>query len=335
MEITVYRIGGDEFAVLYHEPIVLTELKEKIENKLTLLNEMQFKVGDENIKIIMNVGIALNTNKLLTHADIALHQAKDKKIPFAVYEKDDKIEEIYQKNIKMAATIHKALIEDRIICYYQPIVTLNSNKTTKYETLVRMVNEDGNIIAPMEFLPIAKKTKLYPRITNAVILQACKCFSNKEEEFSVNLSIDDIDDPATVQEIIKTIIDTNTANRIVFEILESEGIENYDSVIRFIKQVKALGAKIAIDDFGSGYSNFEHILQLNVDYIKIDGSLIKAIASNQRHRIVVETIVDFAKKMGAKTIAEFVCDEDVYNIVKSLGVDYSQGYFTGKPEAFA
>ncbi len=148
----------------------------------------------------------------------------------------------------------------------------------------------------------------------------------------MNLSIDDIKDANTVQEIINTIIKTNTASRIVFEILESEGIENYDEVEGFITQIKSLGAKIAIDDFGTGYSNFEHILKLNVDYIKIDGSLIKNIEENKKHQIIVETIVDFAKKMGSKTIAEFVCNENIFSIVKNIDVDFLQGFYIGKPD---
>jgi EAL domain-containing protein (putative c-di-GMP-specific phosphodiesterase class I) len=134
-----------------------------------------------------------------------------------------------------------------------------------------------------------------------------------------------------VQEIITTITQTGTASRIVFEVLESEGIENYQEVAQFISKIKILGAKIAIDDFGTGYSNFEHILKLDVDYIKVDGSLIQEITDNKRHRIIVETIVDFAQKVGAKTIAEFVSDEAIYNTIKEIGVDYSQGYYTGKP----
>lgn len=176
-----------------------------------------------------------------------------------------------------------------------------------------------------------KKTKLYSHITQEVIHQACNTFKDREEAFSINLSIDDIKDSNTVQEIIKTIIKTNTASRIIFEILESEGIENYEEVVNFITQIKALGAKIAIDDFGTGYSNFEHILKLNVDYIKIDGSLIKGIQQDKKHKIIVETIVDFAKKVGSKTIAEFVSDEEIFKNIKEIGVDFSQGYFTGKP----
>ena len=211
------------------------------------------------------------------------------------------------------------------------IVDLKTNTIAKYETLVRMIDKNNQIIPPLDFLRIAKKTKLYSYITKEVIRQACKTFENRKEYFSINLSIDDIKDASTVQEIINTIIKTKTASRIIFEILESEGIENYDEVVNFITQIKALGAKIAIDDFGTGYSNFEHILKLNVDFIKIDGTLIKNVVHNEKHKIIVETIVDFAKKIKAKTIAEFVSDEAIYLTIKEIGVDFSQGYYTGKP----
>lgn len=331
MKIPAYRIGGDEFAVLFYQPMTRTTLKEHLEQLLSQLHEMKFTVANEIINIRFNVGAALGSVKLLTRADIALHSGKDKKMTVAIYEEKENIEESYKKNIAMAATVHEAILEGRIVCHYQPIHTFKDGKITKYETLVRIMNKDGSLIAPNEFLPIAKKTKLYPRITREVVYQACQCFASKTEEFSINLSIDDINDPYTVQEIVKCLIDTDTAHRVVFEILESEGIENYESVVRFITQIKSLGAKIAIDDFGTGYSNFEHILKLNVDYIKIDGSLIRGIASNSRHHIIVETIAEFAKKISAQTIAEYVCDEEVYEKIKALRIDYAQGYYTGKP----
>ena len=208
---------------------------------------------------------------------------------------------------------------------------LGTGKISKYETLVRMIDSNNQIIPPLEFLNISKKTKLYSHITAEVINQACNTFKDREERFSVNLSIDDIKDAHTVQEIIKTIIKTKTASRIIFELLESEGIEDYEEVINFITQTKALGAEIAIDDFGTGYSNFEHILKLNVDYIKIDGSLIKGMKDNNKNKIIVETIVDFAKKVGSKTIAEFVSDEAIFLITKEIGINCSQGFYIGKP----
>jgi EAL domain-containing protein (putative c-di-GMP-specific phosphodiesterase class I) len=113
----------------------------------------------------------------------------------------------------------------------------------------------------------------------------------------------------------------------VFEIVESEGIEDYEDVLKFIIKVKSYGCKIAIDDFGTGYSNFTHLLKLQTDYIKIDGSIIKDLDTNLGSRALIKTIVNFAKEMGIKTIAEFVEDEKIFTIVKELGVDYTQGYF--------
>lgn len=329
-----YRIGGDEFALLFYENLTQDKLHGRITALLSALDEEHFLVETETLDVRMNVGAALGKNKLLTRADIALHTAKERKIPIAFYEESENIEKQFQNNIAMAATIRKALANGRILCHYQPIINITTGKIDKYETLVRMVDEEGVMVGPLQFLPIAKKTKLYPRITKEVIHQACHLFSSRDEEFSINLSIDDIHDPSTVQEILSTISKTATASRIVFEILESDGIENYSEVAQFTNEVKKLGAKVAIDDFGTGYSNFEHILKLNVDYIKIDGSLIREIADNPRHQIIVQTIIEFAQKMGAKTIAEFVSDERIFNTIQAYGIDYSQGYYTGKPMPF-
>ncbi|MFA5216068.1 putative bifunctional diguanylate cyclase/phosphodiesterase [Sulfuricurvum sp.] len=332
MNFSPYRIGGDEFAILLYEEIVWNDLHSRISALMSLLEENVFVVDEEAINIRMSVGVAIGNDKLLTRADIALNRAKKDKKSIALYAEHENIEETYRANMRMSAIIRNALSQKRILCHYQPIVNLTDGRIDKYETLVRMLDNNGNILSPASFLTIAKKAKLYSHITTEVINQACTLFSTRNEEFSINLSDSDLRDPYIVQEIINTITKTGTASRIVFEILESEGIENYEEVTHFITQVKALGAKIAIDDFGTGYSNFENILKLSVDYIKIDGSLIQGITDNTRHHIVVETIVSFAHKIGAKTIAEFVSDEAIYAAVKNLGVDYSQGYYTGKPE---
>ncbi|MFY9142080.1 EAL domain-containing protein [Sulfuricurvum sp.] len=326
-----YRLGSDEFALTFNEALDHAELEHRLNMLIKLLDKKTFMIHEESLNVRVTIGVAMGIEKVLTRADIALHYGKEHKKQIAFYNQNEKVEEHYRANLTMASNVRRALFEHRIVCYYQPIVNLISGEIVKYETLVRMLDEEGHIVPPMDFLPIAKQTKLYPQITLEVVYQACTLFATRQEEFSINLSDSDIRNPHTVSEIIKTITETGTASRVVFEILESEGIENYDEVTRFINQVKVLGAKIAIDDFGTGYSNFENILKLNVDYIKIDGSLIREITTNQRHHIIVETIIDFAQKIGAKTIAEFVTDELVYNRVKELGVDYSQGYYTGKP----
>ncbi|MDD2368553.1 MAG: EAL domain-containing protein [Sulfuricurvum sp.] len=326
-----YRLGGDEFALVFTNLDDQNELEHRLNILAKFLDEKTFLVKEESLNIRISIGVAMGHEKVLTRADIALHHAKANRKQIAFYNQKEGVEEQYRSNLTMASNVRRALFEHRIICHYQPIVNLKTGTIDKYETLVRMINDEGNIIPPIKFLSIAKQTKLYPRITLEVVYQACTLFASRKEEFSINLSDSDIRNPHTVSEIIRTITETGTAKQVVFEILESEGIESYEEVTRFISQVKALGAKIAIDDFGTGYSNFENILKLGVDYIKIDGSLIREIAGNSRHHIIVETIIDFAKKIDAKTIAEFVSDEVIYNTIKEMGVDYSQGYFTGKP----
>lgn len=197
-----------------------------------------------------------------------------------------------------------------------------------------MIDKNGNSIPPNKFLEFSKKIKLYSSITKKVVAESCKTFKNRNENFSINLSVDDIKDSSTVEFILKTIKETNTTSRVTFEILESEGIENYDEVISFINQIKSLGSKIAIDDFGTGYSNFEHLLKLDVNYIKIDGSLIKNIVNDDKHRIIVETIVSFARRIGIKTVAEFVSDDSILNAIKEIGISCAQGFHIGKSEVF-
>jgi EAL domain-containing protein (putative c-di-GMP-specific phosphodiesterase class I) len=163
-----------------------------------------------------------------------------------------------------------------------------------------------------------------------------KCFAffaERDDEFSINLSIDDIADATTYRFIFDALERFHVADRVIFEILESEGIENFDTMHRFIKAAKSLGCRIAIDDFGTGYSNFAYMLELDVDYIKIDGSLIKNIDSDENSRIVVEAIVEFSKKLGIETIAEFVHSSAVYDMVISLDIDYCQGYYIDEPHS--
>jgi PAS domain S-box-containing protein/diguanylate cyclase (GGDEF)-like protein len=329
-KIQPYRIGGDEFAVLFDKNATYEQVKEFILKIIEKIEKMEFLAKNEPFHIHIRAGAAINGNKLLTHADIAVREAKRKKVPFLIYDESQHIEERYKKNLAMTVSIHKALENDGILCYYQPIFDKNK-QIAKYEVLVRMKDENGNIILPGEFLPIAKTTKLYPQITKRVLEIACEKFSKSDYDFNVNVSIDDINNDELVDYILDIISKTGTAGKIGFEILETEGIENYDTVKNFVDKVKSLGAKVLLDDFGSGYSNFKHILSLNIDCIKIDGSLIREIYKYERNLIIVETIIEFAKKIGAKTVAEFVCDEKVFNVVKNLDIDFFQGFYLSKP----
>lgn len=150
--------------------------------------------------------------------------------------------------------------------------------------------------------------------------------------FSLNLAVADILDTEVRYYILQMLATyPATARRLTFEILENEGMENVEAVQAFIDEVKAAGCQIAVDDFGSGYSNFAHILTLKVDILKIDATLIRNIDDDPQARVLVHTIVDFCRKLGIKTVAEFVHSAPVYETVKELEIDYSQGFYLGKP----
>ncbi|MDQ1340762.1 MAG: hypothetical protein QG567_1920, partial [Campylobacterota bacterium] len=238
----------------------------------------------------------------------------------------------YENNIKWSNILKEAIQDDRLIAFYQPIKNTKTDKIEKYETLIRLRDKDGSIISPYFFLDIAKKIKLYPYITKKVIDDSFKTFENNEYEFSINLSVNDILNEETVEYIKDKVKNSPASKRVVFELLESEGIENYLEVINFIDFIKTYGAKIAIDDFGTGYSSFEHLIELKIDYIKIDATMIKNIDKDKNIELIAQTIVEFANKLGIETIAEFVHTQTVYDKVREIGVTYSQGYFLGEPK---
>jgi len=197
---------------------------------------------------------------------------------------------------------------------------------------MRMIDDNGDYISPIHFLDLAKKNKLYPELTKIMLIKTFKIFKKLDYQVSINLSVEDILNETVNKTIIDKLTRYNIGHKVIFEIIESEGIENFEEVISFIEKVKKVGAQISIDDFGTGYSNFEYIMKLKVDYIKIDGSMIKNIDTNKDSKLVTETIIDFAKKMNIKTVAEFIHSKNVYSVVKDMGIDYSQGYYFGEPK---
>jgi len=175
------------------------------------------------------------------------------------------------------------------------------------------------------------KSKLYPEITKKIVEKSFKYFENRDYEFSINISIEDILNADTVAFLFNALKNYKNPNRVVFEILETDKIENYTILKDFINDIKEFGCKIAIDDFGSGYSNFSHILELNVDYLKIDASLVKNILTDENSKKITQTIINFAKDLNMQTIAEFVEDKESLELLKEMNSDYAQGYYIGKP----
>lgn len=327
----VYKFPNDEFAIFTNAEISEEEFYKIIKNLIDQISQAKFEINNQSIFISFSCGIASNKTPLLIKANSALQIAKKHSKNIVIYQSSFDTTEQITKNIDTLLLLKDAILHNQITPYYQPIYNTRTKKIEKYESLARIVTDDGRVIAPYTFLDISVKSKLYPEITKAMIKKSFNFFKDKNFEFSINLSIADIQNPETIKFITNRLKEFDEPQKIVFEILEGDKIENYEEIKSFIKDVKKLGCKIAIDDFGSGYSNFSHILELNVDFLKIDSSLVKFITTDENSRVVVKTIINFASNLGLKTIAEYVEDKDSLELLEKMGVDFVQGYYIGKP----
>lgn len=329
----LYKLPSDEFAILSTRKIAQDKFINSIKQILQNIEDQKL-TEDNEIYITFSAGISFNTQNLLLESDMALKISKTTKKNITVYDEIYNITSKINKNMDGIKIIKHAIDYDLFVPFYQPIYDLKTQTIKKYESLIRIVEKDGTVIAPYQFLDIAIKSKLYPYLTRTMISKAFDYFKDKEEyEFSINLSIIDIIDKRTVSFIIKKLENFPNPERVIFEILESDQIEDYDVLREFIQRIKFYGVKFAIDDFGSGYSNFTNILELHLDYLKIDASIVKNIMHSETSRKTVLAIVNFASNVGLKTIAEYVEDKESLEMLESLGVDYIQGYYIGKPEA--
>ncbi|MDX9743074.1 MAG: EAL domain-containing protein [Arcobacteraceae bacterium] len=232
----------------------------------------------------------------------------------------------------MRELIIEAIENNQIIPYYQ-MIKCNATTTKKYECLARL-KVKGRILTPIHFLKIAKEENLSDCITKQMVTKSFEYFYNRSCSFSINISFKDIVNDKTRAFILTALDNFHLPQNVIFEILEDESIELLENdnnfFIEFITELKVRGCKIAIDDFGSGYSNFMNLLKMEVDILKIDGSMIKKIES-KNVRLVIEAIVSMAQKLNIQTVAEFVETEDIQTVVKAIGINHSQGYLYSKP----
>ncbi|WP_256679193.1 EAL domain-containing protein [Pseudomonas sp. AOB-7] len=339
-EARLYRLTADEFAVLL--PRQSGEQLEARMSELSAFIQRQ-RLDWQGQEIGFNATLSAASlsagearqgrDNLLASAAIALKLARLQQKNHLLYDPALKIREEYEQNLLWANKVKAALQDDRLLPYFQPIRDNHSGSIGKFECLVRMRDDDGQVINPGRFLGVAKKIRLHRQITWVMLEKCLERFRELPYEFSINLSYEDLTDPQLSQAIKLKLQQSGIAPRVIFEILESEGIDNYSQVHAFIEEVKALGCRIAIDDFGSGYSNFEHLLRLNVDLIKIDGSLIRQLDSDPNAYAVAQGIVQFARSLKMQTVAEFVHSAAVQEKVLALGIDYSQGQHIGMPQA--
>ncbi|MGM0518378.1 MAG: EAL domain-containing protein [Campylobacterota bacterium] len=325
----VYRVGVDHFVILFKHGDT-KKLESIARDLIVTFDENRFVYRSIEIPVSINIGIS-NKKSYLKNAEVAISKSQGSFQRVTVYKDSMNESQKILENFNMLSKVKVALENDSIRPFFQPIVDLKTREITRYEALVRLIDEE-KIVSPFFFLDITKKSKLYPSITKIVVKKSLEFIRREKISVSVNLSYQDIIDYNTMSYLSKIINENKDISKFVtFEILESDEISNYEYIYSFIEEFKEYGCKIAIDDFGSGYSNFTELFNMNPDILKIDGSLIRDIHRSENSRNIVKAMVDLSLKSGIKTVAEFVDDEEVHTIIRELGVDYGQGFLYGKP----
>jgi len=333
----IINLGDGEFAILQEmkendtsatqKEIQIKQLQQNINEAVIQFDKYNFYISViisfstiktniyENVKSGLNKAIETNTDIIFSNNLIE----KERKIALA--------------NSKIIQTVKTALESHKMVSYFQPIINNDTMQIEKYESLVRLIDENNNIISPFAFLDVSKKSRYYNIITTTILHNSFEALNNTDKEISMNLSAIDIENDHTRNHIINLITQNiHNANRMVFELLEDEKVNNFEIVKDFIALIKTFGCQIAIDDFGAGVSNYERLLDYQPDILKIDACLIKHIDTDKYSRDVVETIQLFASKQKIKTVAEFVSTPEILKIIKEIGINYSQGFLLGKPE---
>jgi len=341
------RIGGDEFAIIARgdafEDIVklAEELRELVADFDFLYASQTFKVS-LSIGVIPIDGVETDLESILSDVDSACYVAKQSgRNRVHVTQEDDAEVVKYRNDIAGMQNIKTALADERLVLFHQPVYRIlpDSVETAHSEILLRIKSESGQLFSPAEFIPIAEKYNVMTEIDRWVFSNVVDWLATHQEKFEtpnllINLSglsfINDEFLEFVVEKLESGIIDPA---KLSFEITETAAVDNMHKANVFIDRVHALGCKLALDDFGAGFSTFAYLKELPIDYLKIDGSLVKNLASDNIDREMVKAINEIGHTVGAKTIAEFVEDDEILTVLRQMGVDYAQGYGLGKPRS--
>ncbi len=341
----VARLGGDEFAILLPESddIGAVTLSQKI---ISELNKIQLEYGTVRHKVSTSIGIVnyplidATVHELMGYADLAMYKAKSKgKGTYHVFSADDETKEQLETRVFWKHQIEQALEEKLFVLHYQPILNIATSKISHYEVLIRMKNpQTGEMRAPAKFIQVAEEVGLIQSIDQYVIKQGMTQLARLQKQgmnvkLAINLSGSVVDAPVLLPLLKKLFKSTEVdPSGLIFEVTETAAVSNFQQAKLMMTAVKALGCQFSLDDFGVGFASFNYMRQLPVDIIKIDGIFIKDLDQNAHDQLFVKALVDVAKGLGKKVVAEFVENQEVLKILEQYGVDYAQGYHIGKPE---
>jgi diguanylate cyclase (GGDEF)-like protein/PAS domain S-box-containing protein len=337
------RLGGDEFGVLL-ENCPVDQAQRVAEELIEAVKSFHFCWDNKNFVIGASIGMIAVTSEnqdgatLLSNADTACYIAKEKgRNRVQVYHDQDI--ELAQRHNEMhwVGRITKALEDDRFLLFYQPIISTaaNSSEPLHFEVLIRMLDEEGQLVTPSVFIPAAERYNLMATLDRWVVTHALNWLADHKATpmlCAINLSGHSIGDERFLDSVVQQIKETRVpSSNICFEITETAAIANLGRAIQFIRELKKLGCRFSLDDFGSGLSSFAYLKNLPVDYLKIDGGFVKDMDHNDTSCAMVEAINNIGHTMKILTIAEFVENQAILDKLVSIGVDYAQGYCLAKP----
>jgi len=337
------RLGGDEFAILYPN-VDSTQVQIAATRLLDAIRRHTANIQGQAIRTTASMGIVLfpehgmQPTELLMQADMAMYRAKEQgRNRFCVYSPEAENLEAPEQRIDWLRLVREALENDGFILYAQPILDLRTDEIARYEILLRLLDRDGNVIPPGAFLDIAEQFGLSGDIDRWVLGRATEILSNPEImekalSFAINLS------PRTMtdKEFLELISDMPALSvigpvRLVMEITETAAIYNIHVAKDFLRTLRGRGYEFALDDFGMGFSSFYQLKNLDVDYLKIDGSFIRNLSHDPVDKHLVLAMVHLARSLGKQTIAEYVEDQETLDILREIGVDCAQGFHIGRP----
>lgn len=342
---TLARLGGDEFAVILAE--ARPDEAQEVASVLirALRGELRTERRDIARPITASIGIAplepgreVDAMELLNEADIAMYDAKEAGGDrHALYEPNELRHRQMNVRLNQLHTIRRALSDHNFVLHAQPIVSLKGDPRPRYELLIRLVNEHGELIRPDVFLPVADSFGLARDIDAWVTERAAELLieqrrAGREISLAVNLSANSITDGSLLEMIRGLVASAQIDPRsLCFELTETAAIGNVDSAHNFARGLAETGCEFALDDFGNGYASFYYVKHMQFDYLKIDGEFIRGLLASSTDQVIVRSVVQMARGLGKKTIAEFVEDEATLRLLQRDGVDYAQGLHIGAP----
>jgi diguanylate cyclase (GGDEF)-like protein/PAS domain S-box-containing protein len=341
----VFRLGGDEYAVHLPEALRATASR-AAEHLLDAMRHYRFQSSAQQrvSSLTASVGIALypfhgsDVTGLLSNADIAMYLAKDGgRNRWVLYDQDALSLRRTHNRVQWANRLRDVLDADRLVLYYQPVVRLTDLRTVHCEILVRLRDDSGNIVLPGQFIEYAESLGIVQEIDTRVVERLIEYLRSPEGRehklrFFVNLSRVSISDGHWVRKFNSMVsgADVNHS-QLVFEITETAAMSDVDTTQQFIRELKQLGCRFALDDFGAGFSSFYYLKRFDVDYLKIDGSFVRDLATDEANRIFVRALCDVARGLNKQVVAEGVETRETMRILSDMGTLFAQGYLFQRP----